>query len=334
MHLDQSGTVIADKYELIEVAGRGGMAAVWRAVTRGAEGFRRAVAVKRVLPELCADKTFIDMFIEEARVGSQLQHPNIVQIHDFGRDQWGQYFLVMEWVEGLDLWRHVEAQIERGRRTSWPLLAAITIEVLRALAAAHERPQGQVIHRDVNPQNILIAESGVVKLSDFGLSRAMDRGRITHPDIVKGKLSYLAPELTYGADPTVRSDLFSVGIVLWEALAGRKLFQGDTDIDVLVGVREAEIPPLQVDRPGLPAPLYALIDRALKREPNERFSSADRMGRALADLLRGFHERTDARAVGRSVIEARARLAGEQVAPPPVPPPSGEVATVDGDGTK
>jgi len=132
----------------------------------------------------------------------------------------------------------------------------------------------------------------------------------------------------------VRSDLFSVGIVLWEALAGRKLFQGDTDIDVLVGVREAEIPPLQVDRPGLPAPLYALIDRALKREPNERFSSADRMGRALADLLRGFHERTDARAVGRSVIEARARLAGEQVAPPPVPPPSGEVATVDGDGTK
>jgi len=108
MHLDQSGTVIADKYELIEVAGRGGMAAVWRAVTRGAEGFRRAVAVKRVLPELCADKTFIDMFIEEARVGSQLQHPNIVQIHDFGRDQWGQYFLVMEWVEGLDLWRHVE----------------------------------------------------------------------------------------------------------------------------------------------------------------------------------------------------------------------------------
>jgi serine/threonine-protein kinase len=311
---DRPGAVIADKYELIELAGRGGMATVWRGVTHGVEGFRRPVAIKRILGELMADDQFVKMFVEEARVYSQLQHPNIVQIHDFGCDDRG-YYLVLEWVDGLDLSRQLRSYQGLAELAPWPLIAALTIEVLRGLAAAHERPEGQVIHRDINPQNILIGLNGVVKLTDFGLSWAMDRRRITNPDIVKGKLSYLAPELTLGDPPSVKSDLFSVGIVLWEALAGRKLFAGETDVDVVLGVREADVPPLDEERADLPRPLYAIVHRALEADPTLRYGSADAMARDLARLLRGVDERTDARAVGESVRTAIRRLT--KLPPPP-----------------
>lgn len=308
--------VIAGRYELQEVAGTGGMAVVWRGETLGAAGFRRPVAIKRILPNLVQEESFITMFVEEARVGSKLQHPNIVQIHDFGEDERGDYFLVMEWVDGLDLRRHLYAYYASGDRPPWSLVAAITIEVLRALSAAHERAAGPVIHRDVNPQNILVSDGGVVKLMDFGLSRAMDRGRITNPDIIKGKLAYMAPEIAFGAEATPLSDLFSVGVVLWEALSGRRLFTGQTDVEVILGVRKAQIPPLVRLRPDLPPELCALVGQALAHEPGARFASADAMGRALAGLLREVDQRTDAVAIARSVADARERL---RRLPPPVP---------------
>ncbi|RLB45890.1 MAG: hypothetical protein DRJ42_28940 [Deltaproteobacteria bacterium] len=178
------GRKIGGKYQLIEPLGEGGMATVWKGLTLGAEGFTRRVAIKRVLPELAHDKKFTAMFVEEARVVSELAHPNIVQVHDFDHDAEGNYFIVMEWVDGLDLQQWMSAYKTAGERTPWHYVAAIGIEVLRGLSAAHERIDSlgrpsPVIHRDVTPNNILVGRNGIVKLADFGLARATDRASMT-----------------------------------------------------------------------------------------------------------------------------------------------------------
>jgi serine/threonine-protein kinase len=320
--LDKVGRVISGRYELLERAGEGGMAVVWRGVARGAAGFARPIAFKRILQPLANDQQFIAMFIEEARVGSQLQHPNIVQIEDFGRDETGGYFLVSEWVDGLDLRRYLYAHSAQQCRPPWQLLVAITIEILRGLAWAHERQDAQgrptpIFHRDLTPGNILIGVNGVAKLTDFGLARSMDRGAMTDPNIIKGKLAYLAPEATFGEKPSVQTDLYSLGVVLWEALAMRKLFDGTTDAEVFLGVRKAEVPPLAGECPGLPPTLCQAVQRALAYEPAHRYPSAQHMSRALANILRAVPVPTDSALVGKSVVEARRMLARATVPPPP-----------------
>lgn len=306
-----SGERIAGKYELLAPLGEGGMANVWRGVTHGAAGFTRKVAIKRVLPKLQVDSGFAAMFVEEARVVSELQHPNIVQVHDFDLDQDGRYFIVMEWVEGLDL----EAWVRSfgHERTPWALVSAIGIEVLRALGAAHERRDeagrpAPVIHRDVAPSNILLGVRGIVKLADFGLARAMDRASMTAPGMVKGKLSYLSPELLTGQPASVRSDLYGLGIVLWESLTGKRLFAGGGPGQVVMRVREGQVPPLGAERPDLPPALVEVIHCALARNPQDRFESAEEMQRAIASILRTHPEATDARPLGASVREAQSRL--------------------------
>ena len=287
------------------------MATVWRASSRGAAGFERTVALKRILPKMTENEDFVAMFIEEARVGSQLQHPHVVQINDFGRDERGGYFLVMEWVEGLDLRSYLKAFHQDGQQAPWPLVVAICIEALRGLAAAHERTEGAVIHRDINPQNVLVGVNGIAKLTDFGLSRAMDRARMTQPDIVKGKVGYLAPEITQGKNPSVQTDIFGAGIMLWEVLAGRRLFDADNDVATMLQVRECAVPSLQSVRGDLPEPLCAAAHAALAKDPADRFSSAYAMGRALAAVLRATSEPTDARAIAQSVRHAKKRLIGQ-----------------------
>ncbi|MEM7605942.1 MAG: serine/threonine-protein kinase [Myxococcota bacterium] len=307
------GRRLGGKYELIQLAGEGGMAEVFRAHTLGARGFRRSVAVKRILDHLSGDPNFVAMFVEEARVTAALQHPNVVQIHDFDEDEDGCFFLVMEWIEGVNLadWQRAHEGLQD--QSSWPLVMAIGIEVLKGLSAAHENRNADgkrvpVFHRDVTPQNILIGENGIVKLTDFGLARAMDRGRMTQPQIVKGKLSYLAPELTMGADPSVQTDLFGVGIVLWETLVGRKLFTGEGPVEVLGAVKEARVPPLASLRPDTPRELHALVHRALAKDPEERFPSARAMVRAMSNLLRMTPQSTSARVLSASVKKARSEL--------------------------
>ena len=313
------------KYELMQVAGEGGMATVWKAIMRGAAGFSRFVAVKHILQKLHTNQEFVEMFVEESRVGSQLQHANIVQTYDFGQDPRGVYYLVLEWVEGLDFGRWLDAHRQAGGRPRWPLIIAVAVETLRGLGAAHERIDGHgklspVIHRDVTPQNVLISTNGLVKISDFGLSRAMDRLQMTHPDVIKGKLAFLAPEVTMGQSATVQSDLFSLGVVLWEALAERPLYQGSSDAEVFLAAREARIPPLAELRPSLPPALVEVIHMALAKDPTQRFATAREMQRALASQLRlVVDEETDDLALGQSVIKAREVLGMPE--PRPVPPP-------------
>jgi serine/threonine-protein kinase len=306
---------IGGKYELIEPAGQGGMAKVWRGVVHGASGFTKTVAIKRVLRELARDPTFVAMFVEEARVVSSLHHSNIVQVHDFDHDAEGRCFIVMEWIEGLDLEAWVRAHVLGQVRTPWHLVAAICIEVLRALSAAHERVDdagrpAPVIHRDVNPANILLSVNGSVKLGDFGMARAQDRPAMTGPGIVKGKLAYLAPEIFELLPATARSDLYGVGIVLWEALTGERLFAGGTPNETAQRAREAHVPSLAQLRHDLPPSLIEVVQTALARRPTDRFDSAEEMREALTAILRGHPEPTDARPIAWSVKQARARLRG------------------------
>ncbi|MEM1029981.1 MAG: serine/threonine-protein kinase [Myxococcota bacterium] len=297
--MDGPGQTIAERYELVRVAGSGGMATVWKAMLRGAEGFARPVCIKRIREPLSFDDDFRAMFVEEARVSASLVHPNIVQTIDFGVDD-ERYFLVMEWVEGMPLGRFLNLLRELEEPLPWPLVAAIGIEALRGLEAAHIRVSDDglvspVYHRDVTPQNILLSEAGVVKLTDFGLARAMDRVRITATNVVKGKVGYLAPELVKGCAASPQTDLFSLGVVLWQSLAGRRLYTGRTDAEVMAAARDGDIPPISEMRDDVPTRLAATVDRALASDPGDRFESARQMGRVLARLLRPDAGQTEAR---------------------------------------
>lgn len=310
MQADRPGKLLAGKYELIELVGRGGMSMVWRAVTLGAAGFRRPVAIKRLVPACAAYEDVRTMFIEEARIGTVLRHPNIVQVHDFGIDEQGDYYLVTEWVDGLDLKDYLARLAACGRSAPWPLVGAVAVEVLRALDAAHSRSGSDgtvapILHRDVTPTNILMDVEGMVKLIDFGMALSMDRDRITRPDIVKGKLSYLAPEIMLGAAPTVQSDLFGLGVVLWEAFAGERLFDAETDVEVVQLVRTGHVPLLSARRPELPVSLVSLVHRALARQPTRRFGSAREMMRELTAVLRALPDPMDGPVLAEAVAAAR-----------------------------
>lgn len=309
---DAPGRLVAGRYDLVEVIGRGGMAVVWRAVQRGAGRFARPVAVKRMLPALEASPDAVAMFAEEARVGAELQHPNIVAVLDYGTDERGRPYLVSELVRGLDLADWVESHTKAKLETPWELVAAIGVEILRALNCAHTRVDlhGQlspILHRDVTPSNVLLDLSGVVKLADFGLARALDRERLTRPNIVKGKAAYFAPELVRGDPPSPRSDLFAVGIVLWEAITGTRLFRGANEVESALLVRDARVPMLGTTRSRVPLKFAQLVHRTLEREPSRRFGSALEMLEALRDLLRVLPTSTDALALAASVSAAKER---------------------------
>jgi serine/threonine-protein kinase len=307
----KSGHRIRDRFELVEVAGRGGMAVVWKAIQHGDAGFRRVVAIKQMHEHLLGSQLYVDMFAEEARVVADLESPNVATVYDFVHED-GHYYLVMEWIDGIDLGSYVRHFTQAQSRTRWELVTAVGIGLMKALAAAHERVAADqrpapVVHRDVSPHNILITSKGQVKLIDFGLSLAQDRGReLTEPGIVKGKMAYLSPEIVAGKRPTPFSDQFAAGSVLWEALVGRKLFEGANDFDVFTRLRNAQIQPLAPNRRDLPRDLVHVINRALSPSEGERFASAREMGRQLALVLRSARAPKDLHELlARSVTEAR-----------------------------
>lgn len=308
------------KYRLLEEIGYGGMAVVWRAQMRVRFGPPLTVAIKKMKAELHAGQNYIDMFVEEARVGGKLRNPHIVKVFDLVRDDDGYYCLVMEWVEGTDLRGLLAAGRGVGRPIPWSLLALIASGTLRGLAAAHERTargrRAPIIHRDVSPSNVLLGRGGEVKLADFGLARAFDRVRsLTSPGIIKGKLAYLAPEITRGHPATVQSDLFSLGCVLWESLAGRPLYDGAKDLDVFRKAQNAEVRPLSDFRADVPRAFSDIVHRALCPDPETRFKTARSMVEEVDALVLAAggpdHLR---RHLAQAVKEACAYLAGR---PPP-----------------
>ncbi len=277
--------LLGGRYRLGDEWAKGGMARVFRGQLLGAAGFTRPVAIKRMLPALGDDSEFARLFVEEARVVTALSNPHIVEVLDLVFDEEKRVCIVMEWIDGVDLgtYRGLHARVDE--LTPWPHVARVGLHTLRALAAAHERPQGPVFHRDVTPSNILLSTQGVAKLVDFGLARAGDRVTITSPGVVKGKLAYVAPELQTGERPTARSDLYALGITLWEALAMRAAFDGRNTMELMVKVGRGDKPQLDAVRSGLPPELVAIVHRLCAREPEARFESARVAATALAALL-------------------------------------------------
>lgn len=315
-------TLAGGRYQLIEVAGRGGMAVVWRGAQTGDLAFGRPVAIKQMHDHLADKPLYVEMFAEEARVGAELVSPNIAQVYDFIRED-GDYFLVMEWVEGIDLGSFIQHHVTNNRRTRWDLVAAIGIGLVRALTAAHERRNSSgdspIVHRDVSPHNILLTTNGMVKLIDFGLSLARDRGKeLTEPGVVKGKMSYLSPEVVAGERPTVATDIYAAGSVLWEALVGRRLFEGVNDFEVYRKVRDNQVQPLRPLRRDVPRSLVSVVSRALSGRPEQRYRSARQMGKELTQVLRSSEAHRDLHGLlADSVASVRSALAiGHQTREP------------------
>jgi serine/threonine-protein kinase len=273
------------KYLLLDRLAVGGMAELWLAVRP--EAPRQRLVVKRLLPTLADDPTFVTMFLDEARLGAQLDHPGVVPLHDLGREP-GGYYLAMDYVPGADL-RALLVRL-RSRRRLLPVALAcwIGVRVAEALDHAH-RAHGQdgaplqVVHRDLSPANVLLGFDGGVRVIDFGVASAAFRAH-REGTALRGKFGYLSPEQVRGLPVDRRADLFSLGAVLHEALAGERLFRGPSDLAVLERVRTADVRPPSLRNPAVPAGLDAVVLRALAREPPDRYPGAD----GLAEALRPF----------------------------------------------
>jgi len=279
------------RYRVIERLEAGGMAEVFRGEAASLQGFKKQVAIKRVLPHLAQNKNFIAMFLDEARLGARLNHANIVTVFDIGAAD-NTYFIVMEFVDGANLKAVMESLRKQGRR--FPVKEAIYIcmEACRGLSYAHEMVDDEghdlhIVHRDVSPPNIMITKRGEVKLTDFGLAKATTQLEKTDPGVVKGKFSYLSPEAALGQPVDARADVFALGIVLWEMLAGRRLFLGETDYQTVKLVQQANIPSLRRLNPEVDEEFERVLGGALERDPAARFQSARDFGDALASYLFG-----------------------------------------------
>jgi eukaryotic-like serine/threonine-protein kinase len=310
------------RYSLLERLAVGGMAEVFRAKISSSHGFEKILVIKRILPHLAADGTFVSMFIDEAKLTAQLTHPKIVQILDFG-DVGGQYFIALEYVDGSDALGLLRTSAQRRLHIPRHLAVFIINEVLEALDYAHNARDMDgkgmhIVHRDISPSNIFLSKRGDVKLGDFGIAHAQRRESKTLAGTLKGKYGYMSPEQVVGQPVDGRSDLFAVGVVLAEMLMGRRLFTAPNDLDVLLMVRDARIERLAKYCRDLPPVLDRIVRRALHKDPDERFPTAASFRDALGDYLYETGQRVgppDLRAFLGDLLdpspEAAERLAGD-----------------------
>ncbi len=294
--LEAGGNPLADtgasvgRYRIAGEIATGGMATVYLAMR---EGEREPIALKRVHPHLASQRAFVEMFLDEARLTSRVDHPNVCRVLDYGRAD-GGYYLVMEYLRGRSVARvskALRALPEAEQEIAVPILAARVIaDAAKGLHAAHElRDESgaplEVVHRDVSPHNLFLTWTGRTCVVDFGIASARDRLHHTETGTVKGKFAYMAPEQMIGAKVDRSADVWSLGVVLWELLAGRALFKRRTETETVVAVTKLERPPLAELRPGLCPRLEAIVERALAREPRDRFGTAAEMAETLEAWL-------------------------------------------------
>jgi serine/threonine-protein kinase len=279
------------RYKITDRIDAGGMAEVYRGVAESAVGgLKKAVAIKRILPNLTKNKKFVSMFLDEARVSMHLQHANVVGVFDIGIADTA-YFIVMEFVDGANLKTIIESVRRQGARMSVAHTLYILMEVCKGLQYAHDVTDPEtgrelgIVHRDISPPNILVSKRGEVKLVDFGLAKATSQLESTDPGVVKGKFSYLSPEAASGKEVDRRADVFAVGILLYELLTGKRLFYGETDYQTVELVRQAKVPPIAAQNPEVTAELEQVVRKALARDLNQRFQSAGDLQDALAQYL-------------------------------------------------
>ncbi len=277
------------RYSLFAELASGGMATVYLGRMNGEMGFGRTVAIKRMHRHTAQESEFVSMFLDEAHLAARVQHPNVVATLDVVNSD-DELFLVMEYVQGASLAALIRTAREGGIKIPVAVAASIAIGYLSGLHAAHEAKdeQGQplgIVHRDVSPQNVLVGADGVARLLDFGIARAATRLTATREGHVKGKLPYMAPEQLTG-EVTRQTDVYSAGVVLWEVLTSRRLFQGDTDFQLIHNVMRAEIPPPSRFNPEVPPEVDRIVLKAASREPHARWPTAQAMANALDDVTR------------------------------------------------
>jgi serine/threonine protein kinase len=276
------------KYEILRKLATGGMAEIYLSRVRGTAGFEKLVVLKRILPNVAEDPMFVQMFLDEARLAATLQHPNIADVYDVGEDN-GSYFFTMEFIYGEDA-RTVRI-MSRKKGETVPLSHALAIVhgTAAALAYAHNKvgPEGPLglVHRDVSSSNILISFDGAVKLVDFGIARATSRQHKTRTGTLKGKIPYMSPEQCQNRPLDRRSDLFSLGVVLYELTVGRRPFRGDSDFEILDQIINKGAPkPSQYD-PAYPAPLEDIVMRLLQRSRDARYQSCEELIKDLEAFM-------------------------------------------------
>lgn len=278
------------RYEVIRRIGLGGMAEILLGRQQGPHGFEKKVVIKRILPHLAAQESFLHMFLQEARIAARLVHSNVVQIYDLGKDG-DDYFIVMEYVAGVDL----NGIIRLSRRLHRPLPIGMTCRIVAdfcaGLHAAHTYRQDDgtlapILHRDVSPHNVMVGLDGTVKITDFGIAKANDSVRTTESGLLKGKLIYMSPEqVRGGAKLDARMDVFAAALVLYVCLTLENPFQRGTEVESMRAILEAKVPPVSSKREGLPPELVAIVSKALAPEIDDRYQSAEKLQMALERFL-------------------------------------------------
>nr|HEX4314042.1 serine/threonine-protein kinase [Kofleriaceae bacterium] len=291
------------KYEIVRKIATGGMAEIYLSRARGTAGFEKLVVLKRILPHLASDPSFVQMFLDEARLAATLQHPNIADVYDVG-DADGAYFFTMEFVHGQDVRTIRLAERARGQRVPLAIALSIVHGTLAALDYAHDRrgPDGApigLVHRDVSSSNVLVSYDGAIKLVDFGIARANSGQHKTRTGTLKGKIPYMSPEQARGQAMDRRSDLFSLGVVLYELTVGRRPFRGDSDFAILEKiVHVGATPPSQVVQ-GYPAELEAIVMTLLARDPAQRYATGEDAMHALEQVIARHQLWLSPKAVGK-----------------------------------
>jgi serine/threonine-protein kinase len=290
------------RYTILGKLADGGMAEIFLATQHGAEGFEKTVVLKRILTQYSADPQFRNMLLDEAHISMSLQHGNVVQVLDLGVAA-GRYFLVLELVDGWDLERILQRAHVAGM--VWPAALGLTVvaAVCRGLAYAHGkardgRPLG-IVHRDISPNNVLLSAEGEVKLADFGIAKAQRKREQTAAGVIKGKVAYMSPEQAIGGAIDRRSDIFSVGSLLYRTMTDRLPFEANNDLESLLRVQKAEFLPPREVRPTMSESVAGIIARAMRLSPSERYQTADEM---LADVERVL--RTEFQSAGQTELKA------------------------------
>jgi serine/threonine protein kinase len=293
------------RYEVLAKLAAGGMAIVYVARAQGVAGFERLVAIKVLHSNLAHEEEFIKMFLDEARLAASIRHPNVVPTIDISDSEKSGYFIVMEYIEGDHLGQLLSSANKANEKLPIPVTLRMIADALGGLGAAHDlcdengKPQN-LVHRDVSPHNIMVGRDGVARLTDFGVAKAEDRLTITRDGQVKGKLAYMAPEQAASGMTDTRSDLFSMGVILWECLTGQRLMRAESTAATLHKLLHSEIPTVSGIDPRL-APLDAVLHKALAREPELRFQTAEEFAQALEDVSAGLGGMASLREVGRIV---------------------------------
>ncbi len=273
------------RYELGPRLATGGMAELFVARTPEVHGFRKYLAVKRILPRWADDHEFVEMFLDEARLAAQLDHPNVVHVHDIGEDGDGFYF-TMDYIHGKDLVVIMKRAKQRGAPLPWAAFVALGAAAAAGLHHAHGRrgfdgqPLG-IIHRDVSPTNILVSYEGAVKLVDFGIAKASTSRHSTRPSVRKGKMAYMSPEQCRGDALDRRSDVFALGVVLYELAILGRAFDGEGEFTVMNQIVNHDLPPPSTRRGDIPAAIDRVIMRAVSRDPQGRQATARELQRGL-----------------------------------------------------